>query len=80
MVATYAKFLGILSGLIKESDNRPDTHLIATMIVASLEGVALIQRFTPSRSPSAGSLMVRGKNACFHWQVLRAHVARQIPA
>jgi AcrR family transcriptional regulator len=63
---TYAEYLNILAGLIKEIESRPDTEalIIATMIAAWQEGVMSTQRFTPARSLTAGAVMVRIKAAC----------------
>jgi AcrR family transcriptional regulator len=62
----YARYLDILAGLIREIESRPDTDafIIATMIAAWMEGVAVTQRFTPAHSLTASAVMLRIKAAC----------------
>jgi len=67
MREAYARHLDMLARLVKEIDpTRADTeaHVLASMISAWIEGVGVTQRFTPGRSSSAGSVMVRIKAAC----------------
>jgi len=62
----YAQYLDIYAGLIKQIADRSDIEalILARMIASWQEGVAVTQRFTPERSPSTGSVLVRIKAAC----------------
>lgn len=62
----YTRYVDIIANLIKQIADRSDTEalILARMIVSWQEGVAITQRFTPERSPTTGSVIVRIKAAC----------------